>query len=136
MIIAQNLLSVFHNVLKTHNCLSTVLYGRATKESEQILGYVSVSFKSSEKHNLKYKLYIAYTLAVLIQIIHAVKFNGAQKLSLVALVPSLLFLLSFTFHLPTLREHYRKREDFCPIFNAFLNFERKHNGLLQNTLFA
>ncbi len=132
MLIAQNLLSVFHHVLKTHNYLSTVLYGKAPKDSGQELGYVSVSLKSSEKYKFKYKLSVAYTLAILLQIIHAVKFNSTQKVSLVALVPSLLFLLSFTFHLPVLREHYRKRKDFCPIFNAFLNFERKHNGLLPN----
>ncbi len=128
MLIAQNLLSVFHFVLKVHNILTTFLYTRPTKDEGRAYGYISLSLKSLQKYNLFYKVSVAYVTALICQIIHAVKFNGGVEVSLVALVPSLLFLFSFAFHLPTIREHYRKRDEFCPLFNAFLDFERKHNG--------
>ncbi len=131
MLIAQKLLSSFHFVLKVHGFYTTILYKRATNEEGEngALGHISLNTKSAEKFPLRYKVSVAYTLCVFLQIVHAVKFNGAQeKVSLVALVPSILFLLSLFFHLPTLREHYKKQEEFCPLFNAFLEFERKYNG--------
>lgn len=126
MLIAQKLLSSFHFVLKVHGFYTTLLYKRPTN-GERALGHISLNTKSAEKFPLRYKVSVAYTLAVFIQIVHAVKFNGSE-VSLIALVPSILFLLSLFFHLPTLREHNKKREEFCPLFNAFLDFERKHNG--------
>lgn len=132
MLIAQNLLSVFHFVLKVHNSITTFLYTRPTPDNGRAMGYISLSFKSLQKFNFLCKVSVAYVVALFGQIVHAVKFNGDDNLSLVAVVPSLLFLFSFAFHLPTISEHYKKREEFCPLFNAFLDFERKHNG---NSLF-
>lgn len=130
MLISQNLVSVFHFVLKVHNSITTILYSKPTTDPRIALDNVSLSLKSVQKFYIGYKISVAYTLALCYQIVHAVMFGGKnENVSLVVLVPSLLFLISFVFHLPTLREHYRKREEFSPLFNAFLNFERQHNGL-------
>lgn len=137
MLIAQNLVSVFHFVLKVHNFLTTILYKTAKKEKGRALGYISLSCHITERYNLQYKVAVAYASALFLQIVHAVKFDNSNngEVSLVALVPSLLFLFSLSLHLPTLREHIRKRNDFCPLFNAFLDFERKHNGTLSQSSF-
>lgn len=128
MLIAQNLISTFHFLLQVLGNVTTILYTQ-TSGLASGLGYISVSEKSTKKYPLRYKISAAYTLAALLQILHAVKFNGRkEKVSLVTLMPSILFFLSLFFHLPTMRQHYRKCEEFCPLFNAFLDFERKYNG--------
>lgn len=128
MLLAQKLLAPLHSMVKIFGAITCILYVQPKNAVNRKKGYLTLNPKSVRQYPCRILITIIFILLVLVQIVYAVKFSSQGRVSSAALVPSILFFLSALAHLPSLLGHYNQQSDFCPIFNAFVDFERRHNG--------
>lgn len=126
MLIAQKLWSPFHLMVRIYGKITTVMYTQQKNEDHRNKEYLTLSPHDVALFPWKIAASVLLAILILFQIVYEVKFGGDIRMG--TMVPSMLFFLSLVTHIPQLFVHYNKRHELCAGFNAFVEFERRHNG--------
>ncbi len=126
MIIAQKLLKPMHTMFRVYEIISTTMYTKSKTKEGRLKGYIEINPKGVAKFPWLIGLSIFFIVSLLVQIYCAIKYQNESNAGII--VATFLFYASLTTHFPNLLVHYFKRNEFCANFNAFVDFERRHNG--------
>ncbi len=125
MLIAQKLLKFVNIQFKLNSFLSTNVFRLQLNSPKSPQIFYFCKRRDENLYIAKICLGILYCLMTWCQIL-VQGFQGSLTVS--GLVTSLLYVATVPVHLVVAWAHFKKRDEIVGLFNALIDFEKRHNG--------